>query len=321
MRVQAARIEEPTGLIPVESVNAIELFTGGGLDSLLAEIENEVSGYPVDLETDKGRKEIASVAYKVSRSKVVIDEAGKSLVSDWKKQAAEVDVGRKKARDFLDALRDRVRQPLTDWEAEQKRIEEERRLAAELEQAHAEALRENEIFDREAEIRRKEEEIAKQEAERLEKERQEREAAERKAREEQIAREAEERAKKEAAEALKREQEAREKAEREAKEAEERRLREAQQAEERAKRQAEEAAERERRRAANEAAERERQRRAEEERKRQEEAARAADKANRDKINAAAISALVAEGIAQKTAEKVVQLVGSGSIPAMSIRY
>lgn len=80
-----------SSLIPVESVNGIELFTGAGkLDELLAKIRQETATIVPDVSTDKGRKEIASIAYKVARSKTVIDDAGKTLVGEWKTKSAAV---------------------------------------------------------------------------------------------------------------------------------------------------------------------------------------------------------------------------------------
>lgn len=72
---------------------------------------------------------------------------------------------------------------------------------------------------------------------------------------------------------------------------------------------------------AREAEELERMRRADLEEKLRQDKARAADKANREKIHGAAIAALTAERIGEHTAEKVVRLVAAGSIPGMSIRY
>ena len=79
-------------LIPIEKVNAIQLFTQDGpLDELLKKIKQAVVGHIPDLSTNQGRKLIASTAYKVARSKTTIDEAGKELGADYlrKKQAIE----------------------------------------------------------------------------------------------------------------------------------------------------------------------------------------------------------------------------------------
>lgn len=54
----------------------------------------------------------------------MVDEHGKDLVSAEKARLALIDADRKKWRDKCDALRDEIRQPLTDWEnAEKQRLE------------------------------------------------------------------------------------------------------------------------------------------------------------------------------------------------------
>jgi colicin import membrane protein len=125
-------------LIPLESVNAVEIFTGAKLDDLLLQIRTEVATIVPDVLTAGGRKEIASLAYKVARSKTTIDDAGKTLVAEWKAKSAQVDASRKKARDYLDTLKDEVRKPLDDWEAEQARIEQEAAARLEAERVAAE---------------------------------------------------------------------------------------------------------------------------------------------------------------------------------------
>lgn len=102
--------------MPLEKVNAVQIFSEGGLDKLLDDIRNEAISHVPDLKTDKGRKAIASMSAKVSKSKTYLDGLGKELVSGWKNKAKVVDNERKKMRETLDDLRDKVRKPLTDWE-------------------------------------------------------------------------------------------------------------------------------------------------------------------------------------------------------------
>lgn len=308
-------------LIPLESVNAVEVFTSGGLDDLLARIRAEAVTLVPNVKTVAGRKEIASIAYKVSRSKTAIDEAGKALVADLKKQTGDIDSARKKARDTLDALRDEVRKPLTDWEEEQARIERERAEAEERARAEAEAARLAEIARMEEEIRAREEAVrAAEEAERQRAaaEQAERERVEREAR---LQAEAAENAKREAAAAV-------ERAEREAREATERAAREAAEAEQRAK-DAAEKAEREKaeavaaaeRRAQGEADRAERERQAKADAQRQEDEARAADVEHRRSINRAAVAALVGLGVSEADAATVITAIVQGKVPAVAIRY
>ena len=110
-------------LIVIPESNVPAVFATGGLDPILEGIRKEVSGLVPDLTTAKGRAEIASVAAKVARSKTYLDGLGKALVETEKRKLALVDSERKRMRDYLDALKEEVRRPLTEWEqAEEQRV-------------------------------------------------------------------------------------------------------------------------------------------------------------------------------------------------------
>ncbi len=81
-----------------------------------------------DLTSEKGRKAISSLAYKVARTKTAIDDAGKKLNEEARARINAVDESRREIRAQLDALRDDVRRPLTDWEEAEK---ERAKVAAE----------------------------------------------------------------------------------------------------------------------------------------------------------------------------------------------
>jgi hypothetical protein len=147
------------------------------------------------VETAKSRKAIASMAYKVSQSKTILDNAGKDLVSEAKAKIKKIDMARKYSRDFLDSLRDEVRKPLTDWEEAEKEKEEKRIAFEVMNKAWETAIVENDLFDRQKEIEAKEAEIARIQAEKEAEELKRREEEKRKLREEQIRQEAIEQAK------------------------------------------------------------------------------------------------------------------------------
>lgn len=109
-----------TALTLMAEVNAVQVYTDGGMGPLLGKIEEEVKKFVPDLSTAKGRKEVASLAHKVAQSKTHLDKLGKELTANWKKQAKVVDTERKAMRDRLDALKEEVRQPLTEWENAEK---------------------------------------------------------------------------------------------------------------------------------------------------------------------------------------------------------
>ena len=120
-------------LIEVKKINLDLLFSGEITKNILAEIHKKVNGFEPDVTTGKGRKEIASMAFKVARSKTLLDDLGKERTKEWKAKAKKVDEVRKEIRDDLDALKAEIRQPLVEWEeaeatrkAEEARIEQER---------------------------------------------------------------------------------------------------------------------------------------------------------------------------------------------------
>lgn len=183
-------------------ISPAKLFSENGLEPILNEIKKKVDEFEPDVETAGGRKEIASFAHKIAKSKTFIEKMGKELVSKQKAATKLIDNERKRSRDFLDEQRDRARKPLTEWELfEQKRIAEEA-ARIELEADHTEALAEDDLFNRQREVEQKEAELAKM----LEKRRIEEEAVrlehEREEREELLKKEATAAAKKEAEEAI-----------------------------------------------------------------------------------------------------------------------
>lgn len=118
-----AKTKPSTDLAVVETVSASIIFVPGGVDAILEKIKNEVRSFKPDISTPGGRDAIKSFAYKIARSKTALDDMGKDLVTDLKKQTGAIDADRKRIRDELDALKDEFRKPLTDWEsADARRI-------------------------------------------------------------------------------------------------------------------------------------------------------------------------------------------------------
>ena len=344
-------------LIVIPRETALEVFTKeGSIEPYLEQIKAAVTGIVPDLSTKKGRDAIASLAYKVAKSKTYLDGEGKRLVDEYKEIPKKIDATRKKARDFLDQLKDEVRQPLTDWEnAEKARVDSlKQRLAffetvcqgledlpsseirSRMEQVVStemgETWQEFASFAEQAKMgaertlaaafqKRQQYEAEQEELARLRREAEERAQRDREA---QIAREAAEQAQREAEERQQAEREAAQRQVREAEEAAQRAELERQQAEHE-RQQAEERAaqaEREAQERAERAAEQERQRIAEEQRQAEEEARRReADREHRKAINTAALEAFMAEGIEKETAIQVITLIAQRKIPAISIQY
>lgn len=109
-------------LVVPDSIKATEIFSDRTkLDGIIETVRVAVSGHVPDTTTAKGRSAITSLAYKVTRSKTLVDDMGKELVAEMKRQVAAVDAERRYLRDSLDTIRDEVRKPLDEWELEDQR--------------------------------------------------------------------------------------------------------------------------------------------------------------------------------------------------------
>ncbi len=323
-------MSEIMDLVVIEKKNAMAVFTNNDqLDPLIEAIEKEARSLVPDVTTKKGRDAIASMAHKVARSKTYIDNAGKALVAELKALPKQIDESRRVVRERLDALKDEVRRPLTEWEAEQERIKAEeamnalhvealamneefdRQLAARIESDHERALLMNDAFDRE-----QADKAAEAERQRI-------------AHEEEIkrmaaaaaAREVEQRAQREREEAAHREAVLKaqaEQAERDRIAAEKKAEADKQAAIEAERRKAQEEADRIRR----EAEQREQARLAEEKRKADEQARREADVKHRKAVGTEIVKALLANtSLTRDQAIEVLTAVKDGCIPHTGISY
>lgn len=323
-------MSEVTDLVVIEKSSAMAVFTNNEqLDPIIEKIEKEARSLVPDVSTKKGRDAIASMAHKVARSKTYIDNAGKDLVAELKALPKQIDESRRIVRERLDALKDEVRRPLTEWEAEQERIkaEESAKIKAEedrkkFESDHEIALLMNDAFDRElaekkAEAERQriahEEELKRQAAEQAKREAEEKAAAElaaaKKREEDAIAARAQ-------AELLAKQE--RERAEYAAAAAAARAEREKQEAIEAEKRKAQEEADRIKR----EAEEKEAARLAEEKRIADEKAKREADVKHRKAVGTEIVNALTANtSISRDQAIEVLKALMDGLVPRTQINY
>lgn len=305
----------PENLLPdtVKSQGAEEIFTPESIGGLIDAVNDAVSLCEMDATTVKGRAVIKSVAAKVSKAKTYIDRIGKDKVAVWKNQAKEVDGQRKRFRDAMDELRDETRKPVTEFEEAEKAKKEAEALQYQIDLDHDAALAENDLFNREREIRLKEEAAAKLEEERKAKEAAELAEKQRKAREAEIAAEA----KKEAEEAQKRAEEA-------AKRAEEEKVEAAKQAE-LAKIEAEKQAEIDKQVAiqrAKDEAEAEAKRKEQERIAKKEAKKAAADKLAENKKHRAKVKKEACAAMAKHTStEDLFDAIASGNVPRVGVNW
>ncbi|MEL1213718.1 hypothetical protein [Aeromonas caviae] len=362
MTEQAKTETTQAQLVVIEPTSAVALFTEGqGIAELLADIRQKATSLVPDTTTAKGRKEVASIAHAVARTKTYLDGLGKEQTDKFKEIPKRIDANRKQIRDTLDALKDEVRAPLTQYEAaEEARVAALQSRLARLNELGSSAgieiaaadlqvmlqeVEQNALDDtwqellpqatvaKELAAKRLGEALAarqKYEAEQAELEqlRQKQAEQERIDRERLIAEQAAEQARQEEENRQRLEREAAQHREQEA----QRQAQVAQQAAEQARRdseaaelarqQAEANAARQAEEAAARAAEQERQRIADEQRqKAAEDAARAADMEHRRTINNAILMDLMGLGIDEGKAINLIKHIASNKIDHLTINY
>ena len=106
-------------------------FENGTINKLIERIEAEVLSFVPDVSTPKTRGEIKSLAFRVAKSKKPIDEARKALTEEWRDKTERVNKSWKVAEGKLDALRDKVKAPLIEWEQadEERKAKHHARIA------------------------------------------------------------------------------------------------------------------------------------------------------------------------------------------------
>lgn len=353
---------KPADIVATVEANPVSVLTDETLYSTFYNhVKSEVEAFEPNIATASSRKEIASLAYKVTRTKTAIDNAGKKLNEDARAKINAVDAQRRKVREDFDALAELARKPLTDWEKQEdarieycksfiraiedcgngliggesypfpillRELEEKIVITSELGEFEDQARVAHRIaLDK---VKTAFEAHMKAEADRIELEKLRAEAEERqRAENERIERE---RLAKEAAERERADKERQAKAEAEykanvARAAEKARLAEIAKAkaeQERVEREAAEkiaAAEAEAR-AVKEKAERDERARQEAiERTKREEAARQADREHRGRIMGEAKAALIEAGADEEVAKKIVLAIVAGEIPHVTLRF
>lgn len=339
-------------IIEITPDMAPRIYVEKGLEKFLEQIREGVNEVP-DISTDKGRKRIASLAAKVSRSKTAVEKPGRDYLKRLKEQPKVVEAELRRFVTECDRLRDEVRRPLTEWEnaeklrteALQQRLTNLRALAdvidlsgnylpssdiqERIQEAKSVALDESwqeyaaeAVVAKDSTIQKLEESLAvaqkrEREAAELERLRKEAEEKARIEREENIRREAAEQARLEAEQKAKAEIEAAARLAAEEKARAEVAERQRIEAEQRARREKEEAVAEERRR--QEAAEKARL--DEQKRIADEEARRAADKEHRRTVNRRVIADLIAQGIHEEFAQKAMLAIAGGKVQDAYIKY
>lgn len=114
-------------LVTIEEIseaNAPTIYVKHGLKRFLDMTRAQVEGEVPDLSTRKGRDRIASLAATVSKSKTAVEKPGRDYLRRLKAMPKTIEEELRIFVTEMDALRDKVRQPLNDWQkADDDRID------------------------------------------------------------------------------------------------------------------------------------------------------------------------------------------------------
>lgn len=163
-------------LVVVENLELVPFFTKGDqIEDILGRLTDEAKSYVAgDLSVKKNRDAVKAMVTKFTKSKTYLEGKGKELAAEYKAIPKAIDANRKLVKDTITDLQELVRQPLTDWENEQKAIEaaklaeiEAAELAKQKDADHEMALLLDDKFesDKKAELERIEQERIAYEAE------------------------------------------------------------------------------------------------------------------------------------------------------------
>jgi colicin import membrane protein len=111
-------------IIQLPAIMTAETFTNDEeFEKLYSKVKDAVSKHVPDTSTKAGREAIASLAYKVARTKTALIGQGKALTEGWRDQTKKVNAACNVIEERLDTLKDQVREPLNKWEqAEADRV-------------------------------------------------------------------------------------------------------------------------------------------------------------------------------------------------------
>jgi colicin import membrane protein len=114
---------EQYGELAVIPPSALPTILASDKNDILGKLRDKIAAHKSDASTIAGRKAIASLAHEVATSKMDLIRLGKSLTEDWRAKTKAVNAECAVIEERMDALKEDVRRPLTEYEnAEKNRV-------------------------------------------------------------------------------------------------------------------------------------------------------------------------------------------------------
>lgn len=115
--------DDQTGTALAVIRTALPTILSADQNDILGKLADKVKAHKPDISTAKGRDAIRSLAAEIASSKVTLVKLGKSLTEDWRTKTKAVNAECNVIEERMDALKEQVRRPLTDFEnAEKARV-------------------------------------------------------------------------------------------------------------------------------------------------------------------------------------------------------
>lgn len=140
-------------LVVIEKGTALDVFRSqDAVEALINQVKDiagdklvEMGG--VDFDVKANRDKVISLSFQVKQTKTYIESFGKDIADELKYLPKVVDASRKRIKDELDKLSTSIRQPVTEWEEQEKLRLEAIQLEKDLPRFHEEALAMNTQYD------------------------------------------------------------------------------------------------------------------------------------------------------------------------------
>lgn len=116
---QTAEPTASTALVVVES-RLLPTIVAHDKDDILGTLAAKVAAFKPDISTPTGRAAMRTLAHEIRRGKADLIRIGKSLTEEWRKQTKAVNAECNIIEERMDALAEKVRAQLTEWENREK---------------------------------------------------------------------------------------------------------------------------------------------------------------------------------------------------------
>lgn len=122
---EALVVMDDYSVIVADPDRLLEIFKDAPkLEAIYSRIEKMALGLVADVTTKEGISQIKTCARQIASVKIKVDDAGKKVKAELNKLPDLIDENRRKFREKMEALQEKIRRPVTEIEEREKEIED-----------------------------------------------------------------------------------------------------------------------------------------------------------------------------------------------------